>query len=65
MRRAKVIDRAYQEHTLVQRQGVAHQWSEVFPECRVQPFAVCGGDHPVPLTSAVGASPRLQARHPQ
>ena len=65
MRRAKVRDRAYQEHALVQRQGVAsqrpttaRQWREVFSECRVQPFDVRGVDHPVPLRAA---SERLHA----
>ena len=56
MRRAKVIDRAHQEHALVQRHGMAgqrpataRQRSEAFPECRVQPLNVRGVDHPTAL----------------
>src|SRR5215216_5936207 len=59
MRRTKVLDRADQEHPLVQRQGLAcqrpastRQRCEVFSECRVQPFDVRGVDHPVPLRVA-------------
>jgi len=62
---AKVIDRAHQEHTLVQRQGVTcqrpatpRQWREVFPERRVQPLNVRRIDHPVPVRPA---SERLHA----
>src|SRR5438093_3426494 len=54
MRRAKVIDRAYQEHPLVQRQGLAcqcpaptRQGSETCTERRVEPFDVRRVDHPV------------------
>ena len=54
MRRAKIIDRAYHEHPLVQRQGVtcqrpaaARQRCEAFPERRVEPFDVRRVDHPV------------------
>src|SRR5215475_5146491 len=59
MRRAKVIDRADQEHALVQRPGVtrqrpttARQRREAFSECRVQPFDVRGVDHPPALRAA-------------
>ena len=65
MRRAKVIDRAHQEHPLVQRQGVAcqrpapaRQRREAFPERRVQSLNVGGIDHPVALRPA---SERLHA----
>jgi hypothetical protein len=64
MRRAKVIDRAHQEHPLVQRQGVAgqrpattRQRREALPECRVQPVTVDGGI--IPPTSA---SSRVEGR---
>src|SRR5206468_3629975 len=56
MRRAKVIDRAHQEHPLVQRQGVAcqrpapaRQWREACPERRVQSLNVGCIDHSVSL----------------
>src|SRR5262252_4256707 len=59
MRRAKVIDCAYQEHPLVQRQSVtgqcpatARQRCEVFPKRRVEPLNVGRIDHSVPLRSA-------------
>src|SRR5437870_7040345 len=65
MRRAKVIDRAYQEHPLVQRQGLAcqcpaptRQGSETFTERRVEPFDVRRVDHPVALRAT---SERLDA----
>ena len=65
MRRTKVIDRPYQEHPFVQRQGMAgqrpapaRQWREAFPERRVQSFNVRGIDHAVPLRAA---SERLHA----
>jgi hypothetical protein len=56
MRRAKVIDRAHQEHPLVQRQGLACQgpatacqWRKAFPKRRVEPLNVRRVDHAVPL----------------
>src|SRR5215831_13640117 len=56
---AKIIDRAHQEHPLVQRQGLAgqcpapaRQRCEVFTERRVEPFDVCRVDDPVALRPA-------------
>ena len=64
MRYAKVIDRAHQEHPLVQRQGVAgqcpapaRQRREVFPKRCVEPLNVGCIDHPDPLR------PALERRH--
>ena len=64
-RRAKVLAGASQAQTLVQRQGVARprsttarQRREVCPDGRVQPFAIGGVAHPVPLRAA---SERLHA----
>src|SRR5256885_4178301 len=61
----KVIDRAYQEHPLVQRQSLAcqcpattRQGSETFPERRVEPFDIRRVDHPVALRAT---SERLDA----
>src|SRR5207253_8295307 len=57
--------RAYQEHPLVQRQGLAcqcpattRQGSETFPERRVEPFDIRRVDHPVALRAT---SERLDA----
>src|SRR5215813_9515705 len=56
VRRAKVIDRAHQEHALVQGQGLAcqrpaptRQRREAFPERRVQPLDVRRIDDAVAL----------------
>ena len=65
MRRTQVLDGAYQEHPLVQRQGVAYQRPaaarqrrEAFPECGVEPLTVGRIEHSVPLRPA---SERLHA----
>src|SRR5438874_313544 len=65
VRRAKIIDRAHQEHALVQGQGLAcqrpaptRQRREAFPERRVQPLDICGVDDAVALRAP---SERLDA----
>jgi hypothetical protein len=65
LRRAKVLDRADQEHLLVQRQGLAGQRPattgqrrEAFPARRIAPLDGRCRDHPVSLRPA---SQRLHA----